>query len=193
MTALRQAQGERLTEQGLRQAQPERSGGHWADAYLDDRWEAGADGPHAWDCWTFFRHVQLAHYGREVPRVGVDAGDIHAVAHAFGRHEERARWQEVEAASDGDAVLLAHSRYPSHVGIWLEVDGGGVLHCQNGAGVLFTPLGKLAACGWGRVNFFRPISVSVRPDPEPRRRIEGHSQRGQGFDRLSPNGSQVGV
>lgn len=128
---------------------------HWATRYQDDVWEAGANGPHAWDCWSFFRHVQAAHFGREVQEVAVDASNIHAVAHAFAGHDERAHWVEVSEPADGDAVLLAHSRYPSHVGVWLDIDGGGVLHCQNGAGVLFTPVRKLAACGWGRITFFR--------------------------------------
>lgn len=133
------------------------SAAHWAAQYQNDTWQAGAEGPHAWDCWSFFRHVQAMHFGRKVPTVGIDASNIHAVAHAFTGHDERARWQEVNAPLEGDAALLAHSRYPSHVGVYLDVDGGGVLHCQNGAGVLFTPVRKLAVCGWGRVNYFRPL------------------------------------
>lgn len=129
---------------------------HWAAKYQDCTWEAGAQGPRAWDCWSFFRHVQAAHFSRDVPEIGVDAANIHAVARAFGAHEERARWLPVDVPSEGDAVLMAHSRHPSHVGVWLDVDGGGVLHCQNGAGVIFTPLNKLAVGGWKRVTFFHP-------------------------------------
>lgn len=130
---------------------------HWAEQYLDHRWESGANGPDAWDCWTFFRHVQAVHFGRDVPAVGVRAENIHEVTRAFGSHCERARWREIDVPGDGDAVLLAHSRYPSHVGVFLAIDGGGVLHCQNGAGVLFRSVAKLAACGWKRANFFTLI------------------------------------
>ena len=132
---------------------------HWSEQYRTHTWQAGASGPHAWDCWSFFRTVQARHYGRAVPEVGVDAADIHAVARAFISHGERARWLEVDAPQDGDAVLMAHSRYPSHVGVWLAVDGGGVLHCQSGAGVLFTPRNRLAVSGWPRVNFYRPAAA----------------------------------
>lgn len=130
----------------------------WAADYLGHTWRAGANGPDSWDCWSFFRHVQATHYGRKVSDVCVDASNIHAVARAFGNHDERENWNEVEAPLDGDAVLMSHSRYPSHVGIYLAVDGGGVLHCQNGAGVIFTHMAALPAMGWGRINFFRAVA-----------------------------------
>lgn len=128
---------------------------HWAADYLGQPWQAGAQGPAAWDCWAFFRHVQQLHFGVTVPEVDVDAMNLHAVAHAFAGHDERARWAEVTKPQDGDAVLLAHNRYPSHVGVWLAIDGGGVLHCQQGSGVIFTQPARLAHMGWQRVQFFR--------------------------------------
>lgn len=128
---------------------------HWAGQYIGQRWESGANGPDAWDCGTFVRHVQRTHYGRAIPHAFADASNIHAVVRALAGLD-LGDWDEMPAPRDGDGVILAHARYGSHVGVWIDVDGGGVLHCQNGAGVIFTPAAKLAPSGWGRVKFYRP-------------------------------------
>lgn len=128
---------------------------HWAENYIGHPWQAGAQGPDAWDCWGLFRHVQAAHFGLDVPVVDVDAMSLPAVARAFGGHAERARWVEVSTPQDGDAVLMAHNRFPSHVGVWLDIDGGGVLHCQQGSGTLFTRRAMLPLAGWSRASFWR--------------------------------------
>lgn len=132
---------------------------HWATTYLGKSWSAGESGPDAYDCWGLFRQVQAAHYGREVPLVPeVDVGDILAVARAMRDHDERGRWREVPQPADGDGVLMAHARYPSHVGVWIDVGGGGVLHAVSGAGVIFSSLSSLRLAGWGRILFYRAAS-----------------------------------
>lgn len=127
----------------------------WALQYLGQRWESGADGPDAWDCGTFVRHVQRTHYGRDIPYQPADATRVRDVVRALAS-VDMGDWVEASSPRDGDGVILSHSRYGSHVGVWLGIDGGGVLHCQAGAGVIFTPGNKLAACGWGRVKYYRP-------------------------------------
>lgn len=123
---------------------------HWAAAYIGRPWVAGTH-----DCWAFFREVQRARFGREVPAYDVDSLDLLACARAVRDNPERFRWLPVEVPAEGDAVLLAHSRHPSHVGVWLGVDGGGVLHCVQGDGVVFQARRSLALCGWGRLSFYR--------------------------------------
>ena len=49
----------------------------------------------------------------------------------------RRRWALVGEAADGDCVLMRQARYPVHVGVWLDADGGGVLHCSGDCGVVF--------------------------------------------------------
>lgn len=116
-------------------------------------WEAGAQGPHAYDCWGLFRHVQREVFGIEVPIVvAADYDDPHVLTDLFARHEERARWALIEAPVHGAGVLV---RAPLHVGVWLDVDGGGVLHSVRGAGVVFTSDASWAASGFGRRQFYR--------------------------------------
>jgi cell wall-associated NlpC family hydrolase len=128
---------------------------HWAERYIGIPWVNGATGPDEFDCWGFVRHVQRERFGRELPPIKVDADSIRDVARAFGSHDERASWMQVERPIEGDCVLMAHAKYPSHVGLWVEVDGGGVLHCIRGPGVVFNSLSALRHFGWGRIDIYR--------------------------------------
>lgn len=123
---------------------------HWAAGYIGLPWIA-----HDNDCWSFCRRVWAERFGLAVPAIDVDADHLAAVTRSFLGHPERARWAEVVAPVEGDAVLLAHSRFPTHVGIWVDIDGGGVLHCEQASGVVFSRPGALARCGWAHLSFYR--------------------------------------
>lgn len=131
---------------------------HWALQYIGRRWESGAQGPDSWDCWQFFRWVSRHHYGLELPQILVDADNHKSVIRAFLRSGERSNWAKVRVPQDGDAVLMSQSKYPSHIGIWLDVDGGAALHCVRGAGVVFSDLTSLKLSGWSKVEFYRHAS-----------------------------------
>lgn len=121
--------------------------------YIGIPWQAGADGPDAFDCMAFFRHVQARHFGVDVPRVVVpDYDDAAALVSLVGRHEERRRWPQIEIPKHGCGVIV---RTPLHIGTWLDIDGGGVLHCVRGAGVVFTHDSSWHVSGFGRREFFR--------------------------------------
>jgi cell wall-associated NlpC family hydrolase len=122
---------------------------HWACRYIGLPWSATGEGPDTFNCWSFVRHVQARHFGREIPVIPGSA-DLRALAREFRDHQERRHWREValSEALPGDAVLLRQARYPIHVGIWLAVDGGGVLHCSRDSGVVYQRPGALLANGW---------------------------------------------
>jgi len=123
---------------------------HWATSYIGEGYV-----PQHNDCWAFCRRVWQERFGIDVPVVSADVHSMVAVSHAFQRHAERVHWFEVESPREGDAALMSHCRFPSHVGIWIDVDGGGVLHCQYGIGVVFSSRAALSRSGWGRVQFYR--------------------------------------
>lgn len=125
---------------------------HWAFDYIGQPWVAGDH-----DCWGFFRRVQLERFGRVVPPFDVDAFNRLACARAVVSNPERANWVPVARPQEGDAVLLAHARHPSHVGLWVDADHGGVLHCVQGAGVVFQSLKSLKAMGWNHLEFYRHV------------------------------------
>ena len=127
---------------------------HWASAYIGLPWSAHGKGPDLFNCWEFVRAVQDRHFGRILPDIA-NPEDMLAMGRTFRDHPERQRWVKVEVPAEGDCVLLRRSRHPIHVGIWLDVDCGGVLHCAQDAGVVFQRPDALRLNGWAVEGFYR--------------------------------------
>ena len=122
---------------------------------LSGRWELGAEGPQAWDCWSLFRHAQAGLFGRAVPRVVLSKDTpVTKTSALLASHPGRALWRQVPAPAHGGAVELSSVRTPLHVGLWLAVDGGLVFHCAEPAGVQLDSLLTLRACGWRVLRFY---------------------------------------
>lgn len=128
---------------------------HWAENYIGLAWENGAQGPQAFDCWALVRHVQLTHYQRILPIINVDADDLPSVHQAFANHPEKARWHLVAVPMDGDCILVRRGNQLDHVGVYLDIDGGRVLHAVRGSGVVCTAIPVLKRMGWNPVEFYR--------------------------------------
>jgi hypothetical protein len=86
--------------------------------------------PWAWqssNCWDFACHVERELFGRDLPHVAVPAEvSKRWILEAIDRHPERTAWRAVAdgpgglvTASDGALVLMAHLRFPAHIGVWL--------------------------------------------------------------------------
>lgn len=100
-------------------------------------WEA--DGLH---CWALVRDAATALFGVVLPPVldVAPAGRL-TKAELFNTHPERANWVEVDRPGRW-AVCLMHRRRAreellEHAGIYLDVDGGGILHVDDPHGVVF--------------------------------------------------------
>lgn len=128
---------------------------HWAVNYIGMPWVSGQEGPHAFDCWGLVRYVQQQHYARHLPSITVDADNIRAVVNEFNTNDERARWVQVDVPADGDCLLMSQSKEPTHVGIWLDVDGGGLLHAVQGAGVVFSSQSNIRLLGYNVLGAYR--------------------------------------
>jgi len=128
---------------------------HWAFDYLGLPWISGHAGPGSFDCWGLVRHVQKNHFNRELPPVVVDADNVRAVVNEFTGNSERKNWLEVESPVEGDCLLLSQSKEPTHVGIWLDIDGGGLLHAVQGVGVVFSSRSNLRLLGYNVLGAYR--------------------------------------
>lgn len=127
---------------------------HWAEKLIGIDYKKGGETTEGFDCWGLFRFVQKKYFNRDLPVINVDSNDVLTVAKAFRDDEQRNDWQRIKQPVNGCGVLLAHARYPSHVGVWLDIDGGGVLHCVKGIGVIFSSLSSLKLSGWGRIEYY---------------------------------------
>ena len=128
---------------------------HWAAKYIGRPWVNGAQGPEAFDCWGLVRFVLREQRGIALPVVDVDAGQLRQVARIFTSGENYAGWQQVEQPNELDGVLMSHAKHPHHVGIWIDADGGQVLHCIEGAGVVAMNRLHLRLAGWNIISFWR--------------------------------------
>lgn len=128
---------------------------HFANKYIGLPWVAGAQGPDSFDCWGFARYVLKAEYGHDVPQVTTNPDNLRDVLHAFKHDLAFQAFYEVPEPQDGDVVLMRQAKNPVHAGIWLDVDGGGVLHCVRGNGVVFQDVPSLNLCGWFLHSYYR--------------------------------------
>jgi len=124
--------------------------------YIGIPWEQGATGPDTYDCMAFMRHIQGKYFGIEMAEVLIpDYDNGRELVGLLNGHAEKERWLQVEKPIHGDAVLV---RSPLHFGIWLNIDGGGVLHCVRGAGVIFTADSSWRLSGFGGKQYLRHVS-----------------------------------
>lgn len=128
---------------------------HWAVPYIGIPWAYGATGPDAFDCWNFVCHIQKTHFSIEMPKVDYNR-DWHVAADHLANHEERQKWVRTELPLEGDVVMMARSRLPIHIGVFINANRTrGILHCADHQGVVFNPLGTLVGAGWGRLQYYR--------------------------------------
>jgi cell wall-associated NlpC family hydrolase len=120
--------------------------------YIGKPWVAGGTGPEEFDCWGLLTHVAREHFGRKLP--GIMGLTEDERREAYRRGLEGGLWRLVEHPQHGDAVLLRGGSSP-HVGVYLDIDGGGVLHALEGVGVIFSRRVVLPTQGYGRVQFYR--------------------------------------
>ena len=128
---------------------------HFANKYIGKPWIAGKQGPDSFDCWGFVRYVLLHEYGYNVPPVNINPDNLRDVLHAFRSDLAFQAFIEVKEPCDGDVVLMRQAKNPVHAGLWLDIDGGGILHCVRGNGVVFQNISSLNMCGWFIDSYYR--------------------------------------
>lgn len=112
----------------------------------------GAKGPDEYDCWNLLCHLQATYFGCPMPEAPI--GDEAACLALFSAQCRDGNWVHVDLPTHGDAACLRGGMHP-HVGIYLDLDGGGVLHSMEGIGVIWTKLAHLKTIGFGRTTFYR--------------------------------------
>lgn len=116
-------------------------------------------------CWHVAALVELRLFGRVLPHVEVPPDPSWAWMIAqIAQHAERERWAEVKplhaglvTAPDGALVGLGRMDRAAHIGVWLAPERR-VIHCDQTLGVVAEDIATLRARGWGRVQFFEPVS-----------------------------------
>lgn len=139
----------------------------WVRAVIHKPWHPGAHGPDAFDCWGLTRATMRHLAGFDLPDIRFAAPDLRRVMELIRSHEERDEWAPVDQPRHLDIVLMSHARTAHHVGVWLAVDGGVVLHTTEQRnrkddslnltrpGVACQTLLALRLDGWMKFQFMR--------------------------------------
>lgn len=128
------------------------------NAHIGTPYDLGGKAPGTVDCYGSARYLQKALFDRDMPDFSMpgEAGRV-AIASAIGVHPERARWQEVAEPVDGALVTMARNQCGYHIGTWLDLDGGIIVHAIEGCGVVVDTLPSLEAIGWRKFRFHIPV------------------------------------
>lgn len=116
---------------------------HWALKYIGKPWICGK-----YDCWGLVREVYFNELGIELSPIITNALDIRQVFCEFAKTTNYSSFQQISELKNNAIVVLSQGKYPSHVGIWIDVDGGGILHNQRNIGVIFQKKTELNSLGW---------------------------------------------
>jgi cell wall-associated NlpC family hydrolase len=130
-----------------------------ADAMMIDElqgkpWTLGANGPDTFDCWGLVRHIYKQVFDIELPVIQADHDSALYLARFMKQTEHRKRLKQVQHPCHGAVVLMSGNNHPTHVGVYLEVDRGGILHCMESAGVRFDRVATLPQLGWGQLSYY---------------------------------------
>lgn len=113
-------------------------------------WKRAANGPNAFDCWGLSQIVQLKVFNRQLPDIKIATEDVRDVIKEVATTSARKSWKKIDGPVHGAIVEMTSGRYPYHIGVYLDIDGGGILHCHNPSGVCFDRIASLEAAGWRR-------------------------------------------
>lgn len=116
---------------------------HWALKYIGKPWICGK-----YDCWGLVQDVYLNELGIRLSPIITNAADLRQVFAEFSQEANYSDFCQIKTLKDNAVVVLSQGKYPSHVGIWLDIDGGGILHNQRNVGVIFQKKTELNALGW---------------------------------------------
>lgn len=129
---------------------------HWAEWYLERPWVIGARGPDAFDCWGLIYWIYKHQYDIELPAYpGVDAKNLSLVTKMITAGAEGSDWTQVDKPVEGCVVAMSkNTRRLHHVGLYLAIDKGCILHATDLGKVIAQPIQDLTRWGWRRVEFY---------------------------------------
>lgn len=117
-------------------------------------WVSGARGPREFDCWGLLVHVYRKTLGIELPPYpNVDAKDTLKVTRLLVAGAEQ--WEKIQAPEPFCAVGMSSNLRINHVGLWLPVDDGGILHAADNRGVVFQSIQSVRMSGLSNITFYR--------------------------------------
>ena len=108
----------------------------WVADVIGKHWKEYETGPDYFDCWGIVCHGFEQKFkttlDRHLETPTLNPLEFHKVVKSEIKSE---KWVKIEQLEDGCLVLMSQSRVWHHVGMWLEINGGRLLHSRDGVGV----------------------------------------------------------
>lgn len=124
-----------------------------AQEVLGKPYKSGAMGPKEFDCWGLVRYIQNEVFDRNIEMIDPPSDNVLELIKFIRNHPEHKNWVKSDKPVHGGVVEMSNSTHPHHIGVYLDIDGGGILHCSV-AGVTFDPLIILKCGGWRSFIFY---------------------------------------
>lgn len=122
--------------------------------YIGLKWASGATGPDEYDCQGLVVHIQEKFYNKKMPDVKIDSDNLFAVVKAITKNEAWEKFEKIEKPEDGCLVKMFASEDPSHIGVYIDIDNGGVIHAIRNQGVIWDSMFVLKKT-YAQIEFWR--------------------------------------
>lgn len=128
---------------------------HWITKYIGLPYVTGGRDARGVDCWGLLRLIYRQERGIDLPEYpGLDLEQIRAISREILAIASR-DWREVVTPQDGDAVAMSLKDALHHVGVWVDADGGKIVHCWKGLSVVAETVRMVKMKGVRTVRFFQ--------------------------------------
>lgn len=105
--------------------------------YIGLKWESGAAGPEKYDCHNLVLEIQKDFYGKILPDVEVNASSLYDVVKKISKDKVWEQFEKLNKPEDGCIVKMFTAENPNHIGVYVDIDGGGVIHSLKDIGIIF--------------------------------------------------------
>ena len=130
---------------------------HWAYDYLNKPWLIGGRGPDNFDCWGLVYCIYRDRYGILLPAYPtITSKNMLAVTKAITSGAAESDWVKLKEPIDGCVVALSkNTKILHHVGIYLDIDRGVLLHATDAGAVIAQSMHDLNRFGWRRIEYYK--------------------------------------
>lgn len=114
-------------------------------------YKLGYEGPDYYDCWGLAKHIQSVMFGRHMPSIKTPPEKVAGLVKFVKTHEARKQWTLAKSyPKHGQLVEMSTNELPFHIGVYLNIDGGGIIHSHENCGVCFDTMPLMKIAGWRR-------------------------------------------
>ena len=121
-------------------------------------WVSGASGPDSFNCWGLVRYCFAERKGIILPQFsGIDEVSLSKLVRT-AESQALEHWEEILKPEHFAVVGMSTNLRISHVGLWLDIDGGGIFHSSSGSGVVFQSIQTIRQNGIQLFKFYKKRS-----------------------------------